>query len=822
MPIINMSDYNRNARAYWWTTTLVGGLALAWAAAGVLRLDPQGVLGVAGLMAIVFLSGLRPIRIPGTIASITPGDIFIFLTALFWGLPAATLVAATDALAGSYRTSQRWTSRLGSPAVMSISVFASGGLFQWLLAYWDQSYLSTSTKLFAALLIFSFAHFILNSLLTATLYSLKKRTPLFPLWWASYSWTSLTYMASASAAGIIYLAIMNYGVGSLLAAGPLVAVIFATCHFYFKQADERAKTIEKISRVHLATVEALATAIDAKDEITHDHVYRVQVYATGLARRFGLTELEIEALKAGALLHDVGKIAVPDYILNKPGKLTAAEFEKMKIHTVVGAQIMERVNFPYPVVPIVRHHHERWDGKGYPDGLKGDKIPITARILTVADVFDAIREDRQYRKGMDRDESCQFLRNNSGSQFDPQIVEAFLAELPKYEEEIAAHKASQQRVLTPTTQAGLSESAMKAVPAAGLAQAATSTPDYVKQIHAAHAEVAALYEMAQTFSTSLDVRDVATLTVNRIERMIPFATCVVYLKQESDDSAVAAYAFGQNADRIRGRSLAAGHGIAGWVVINGLPMSNTDAMLDLHNFLDANETGYSTAAVYPLMKGGETMGALALYASELDSYSSDHLHLLESVSRFASTALQHAMLYEQTRASLQIDALTGLPNGRALYARFDQEIAKAKQDGGSLVVLSLSLGGLRAVNDTYGYQVGDRVLAETAKRLRGVIDGQNMLSRIAGDEFICLLRNYDRARAVSLGERAQVEVERLMFEARQGQRARVKLSFAVAEYLTDGQTIDELLQAAIIAERQKRGTGKLVSPDFTGEARLVS
>ncbi|MGA9773882.1 MAG: HD domain-containing phosphohydrolase [Blastocatellia bacterium] len=821
MQLIDMSDYNWRARICWFATIIFGALAFGCAVAGVLHFDAQGVLGVAALMGVVHLSGLRPISIPGTKSSITPGDLFIFLTALFYGAPAATLVAATDAVVAAHRASQRWTSRLGSPAVVSISVFVSGSLFQWLLANWQQNQsFSPNTALFAALLIFSSTHFLLNSLLMAIVYALKKRTALLPLWWASYSWASLTYMASASAAGIIYLAIINYGLGSLLAAGPLVAVIFATCHFYFKQADERAKTIEKISRVHLATVEALATAIDAKDEITHDHVYRVQVYATGLARRFGLTDLEIEALKAGALLHDVGKIAVPDYILNKPGKLTAAEFEKMKIHTVVGAQIMERVNFPYPVVPIVRHHHERWDGKGYPDGLKGEQIPITARILTVADVFDAIREDRQYRKGMGRDESCQFLRNNSGSQFDPEIVEAFLAELPGYEEEIAVHKASLQPVLTPTTQAGLSESAMKAVPAAGLAQAATSTPDYVKQIHAAHAEVAALYEMAQTFSTSLDVRDVATLTVNRIERMIPFTTCVVYLKQESDDSAVAAYAFGQNADRIRGRSLAAGHGIAGWVVINGLPMSNTDAMLDLNNFLDANETGYRTAAVYPLMKGEETIGALALYTSELDSYSSDHLHLLESVSRFASTALQHAMLYEQTRASLLIDALTGLPNGRALYARFDQEIAKAKQDGGSLVVLSLSLGGLRAVNDSYGYQVGDRVLAETAKRLRRVIDEQSMLSRIAGDEFICLLRNCDRAHAVSLGEQAQLEVERLMFEVRQGQRARVKLSFAVAEYPKDGQTIDHLLQASIIAERQRKSTGMLVSPDFTGERKV--
>lgn len=818
-----MSDYNRSARAYWWVTIMVGALALGCGVEGVMRLDTREVLGVAGLMAIVFLSGMRPIQIPGTKTSITPGDIFVYLTALFYGAPAATVVAATDALAASHRTSQRWTSRLGSPAVMSISVLASGFLFDSMLMYLRQRNLFTITTLLATLLLFALMHFISNTLLTAIIYSLKKRTPLLALWWSNYSWISLTCLANASAAGVIYLSILKYGMGAVLAAGPLVGVIFATCHFYFKQAEERAKSIESISRVHLATVEALATAIDAKDEITHDHVYRVQVYATGLARHFGLTDPEIEALKAGALLHDVGKIAVPDYILNKPGKLTAAEFEKMKIHTVVGAQIMERVNFPYPVVPIVRHHHERWDGRGYPDGLKGEQIPITARILTVADVFDAIREDRQYRKGMGREQSCQFLKDNSGTQFDPSIVEAFLAQLPKYEDEIAAHKASQAPMLTPTTQAGLSESAMKAVPAAGLAPARTQTPDYVKQIHAAHAEVAALYEMAQTFSASLDVRDVVTLTVNRIEGMIAFSTCVIYLRQESDDSALAAYAFGQNADKIRGRSLAAGRGIAGWVLINGQPMSNTDAMLDLNEFLGESETAYRTAAVFPLKKGDEAIGALALYASEIDSYSSDQLHLLESVSRFTSTALQHAMLYEQTKASAHLDTLTGLPNGRALYARFDQEIAEAKERGGSLTVLSLSLCGLRAINDAYGYQVGDSVLVEAAAGLRRGVGEQNMLSRIAGDEFICLLRDCERAEAIKLGERSQSEVERFAIEARPGLYARVRLSFAVAEYSVDGKTIDELLHASSVAKRQRRVTGKLVEcASNVTEMHLVS
>src|SRR5436190_18380007 len=435
-----MSDYNRGARAYWWTTTVVGALAICWSIAGLLRLNKNQLLVAGALGMIVYLAGLFPIRVPSTQVSITPNDIFIFLTALWLGTAAATLIASMDAFVASWRTSRRWTSRIGGPALMSIAMFLSATLFESSLSWLKNYQLLTTASLLAALLLFSVVHFFLNSSLLVALQSLKKRTRPLPLWWSNYSWTSSIFIASASAAGLIYLAIIHTGISSLLAAGPLVAIVFATCHLYFKQSDERTKTTEHISRIHLATVEALATAIDAKDEITHDHVFRVQVYACGLARHFGLTDLEIEALKAGALLHDVGKIAVPDYILNKPGKLTAAEFEKMKIHTVVGAQILERVNFPYPVVPIVRHHHERWDGRGYPDGLKAEQIPLTARILTVVDCFDALREDRQYRRGLTREEALDFLLQNSGSQYDPQVVGKFITHLPEFEAQISAHK----------------------------------------------------------------------------------------------------------------------------------------------------------------------------------------------------------------------------------------------------------------------------------------------------------------------------------------------------------------------------------------------
>jgi diguanylate cyclase (GGDEF)-like protein/putative nucleotidyltransferase with HDIG domain len=821
MQFIQMVDYNRAARSYWWTTTILGALTIGYAVIGVLRMDKAGLVEVAAVMAVVYLAGLFPIRIPGTHSVITPVDVFVFLTAIYWGALAATLVAVTDAFSVSCRKSQRWTSRMGGPALMAISVFVSASLFNWSLGSLKGVELLGSATLLAALLLFSLVYFTLNTVLLAASYALKQRKPLLPLWWSNYCWTGTTYAASASAAGVIYLAIKNYGLTSLLAAGPLVAVIFATCYFYFKQSEERTKSTERISRLHLATVEALATAIDAKDSITHDHVYRVQVYACGLARHFGLGEAEIEALKAGALLHDVGKIAVPDYILNKPGKLTAAEFEKMKIHTIVGAQILERVGFPYPVVPIVRHHHERWDGRGYPDGLKGEQIPMTARILTVVDCFDAVREDRQYRRGLSREDASQLLRDGGGKQFDPDVVEAFLENLPKFEAEIAAHKEDLQPLLSPTTQAGLSEGARNAVPAAGLAQPASESPDYLKQISAAHAEVATLYEMSQNFSANLNVEDAMTLTASHIGRMIPFTTCAFYLRQD-DDSTVAAYVFGRNAERIRGRCLEHGRGIVGWVVINGQPMSNTDPMLDLNDFLGSNDTGYQTAAVYPLTEGDKTIGALALYTSELDAYSNNHLHLLESMARFASTSLQHATLYEQTKAGDQVDALTGLPNGRTLYAHVEEEMAKAKEHGTPLQVLSINITGMRIVNYNYGYKVGDKMLAEVAGRLRQAAGKPNLLSRLAGCEFICLLRGYSRDQAVCLGERMQAEIGNFALEVRPGQHASTGLRFGVTEYRFNGQTVDELLHAAVVSAQSNEAARmyeeSLIDPnvlDFT-------
>src|SRR5262249_40898052 len=354
-------------------------------------------------------------------------------------------------------------------------------------------------------------------------------------------------------------------------------------------------------------------AIDAKDEVTHDHVHRVQIYATGLAKLFGLTELEIEALKAGALLHDIGKLAVPDYILNKPGRLSEAEYEKMKIHTVVGAEILSRVGFPYPVVPVVRHHHERWDGTGYPDGLKGDEIPITARILMVVDCYDAVREDRQYRKAMSREAAIQLLEESAGTMYDPRVVTTFLAHLEEFEEEINRQKVSLQ-----------ADRSRQATRARLRMPGSTGVHGVFEEIRNAHREVITLYEIAQTIGTSLDLRDMFAVFSSRLQDIVSYTTCVLYLHKPNSIELEAAHVAGRHPERFKGQSLALGAGITGWVAASRQPMYNSDPRLDFEAMKIEKDLRYRTAIAVPLMKDDEILGALALYSADLPCYHADH------------------------------------------------------------------------------------------------------------------------------------------------------------------------------------------------------
>ncbi|HEY1358971.1 MAG TPA: GAF domain-containing protein [Thermoleophilaceae bacterium] len=183
---------------------------------------------------------------------------------------------------------------------------------------------------------------------------------------------------------------------------------------------------EQLERAYLGTAEALAAALEAKDFATASHSQSLVRRVEGVGAKLGMTERELRVVRYGAVFHDIGKIAIPEAILNKPGPLSEEEWVVMERHTIVGEQILAPVEFLREVLPVVRHEHERWDGGGYPDGLKGEQIPLGSRVILVCDAYDAMTSDRSYRRGMPHEQAIAELRSNAGTQFDPQAVEALL------------------------------------------------------------------------------------------------------------------------------------------------------------------------------------------------------------------------------------------------------------------------------------------------------------------------------------------------------------------------------------------------------------
>ncbi|HYJ45641.1 MAG TPA: diguanylate cyclase [Pyrinomonadaceae bacterium] len=799
MKLIEMSDYNRAARIYWSVLMAAGALTGAWALYQCLAFDMVQWSQFLALLSLVIVTGCYPIRVPGTTAIVTVGDTFTFLSAMFLGVPSAVMLSLIDALLGSMRTTKKATSWLGAPAIMAVTTFISGSAFYYALsiyAHIPNVPLGTislrSDQLLVPLAVMAASHYTLNGLSLATMYSLKKSRTFQSFWRDGYLWTGLTFIAAACAAALIYGALTAFGFLYVLLGVPIIAATYATYRVFFERVNEKTREADALSSLHLATVEALATAIDAKDQTTHCHVRRVQIYAAGLGKVFGLSQIEIEALKAGALLHDVGKLAVPDHILNKPGRLTTAEFERMKIHTTVGAQILERVNFPYPVVPIVRHHHEQWNGLGYPDGLSGEQIPMTARIIAVVDCFDSVREDRPYRRGMTQDEAVALLRRGAGTHFDPKVVNLFLKNLSRFEEEIA-ELGLEQRGFTDEE----CEETTSAIEA-DLHHVKERPPSVLAydQIKNAHREVYALYEIARTFGSSLDIEDTLSILVNKVGHVVPFDTCVVYLFDELKAYATASHVAGKNAEVLRDRCIAPGEGVTGFALANRRGINRIDPQLDFDGLVLDPECEYRSMAALPLMKDERLLGALSVYSMELNEYTDDHMRLLETVTRLASDALFNAMHHAEAESNALTDPLTGLPNARCMYLRFEQEAARARRSNRPFQVVMLDLDEFKQVNDTYGHRVGDKMLREIARILQGQLREYDFLARYAGDEFVAIVQDLVGDQVDELRERIEAAVSKFSLHVRAEHAARVGISVGAATYSIDGETLDQLLIAA--------------------------
>ncbi len=538
----------------------------------------------------------------------------------------------------------------------------------------------------------------------------------------------------------------------------------------------------RLSSLHLATIEALALAIDAKDKTSGTHIRHVQSLAVALARAMGVSEDEAQGIATAALLHDIGKLAVPEHILSKPGPLTDEEFEKVKIHPQVGFEIIEHVPFPYPVAPLVLCHHERWDGSGYPLGLRGEDIPLGARILAIADFFESVTRDRPYNQGISGDMAMLSLQHESGKALDPSLVSVFLDLLPSLPSELSpSHAASVRDAQDLAREHRPLEHGEKTA---------------FENIAMAHQEIYALYQIAQAIGSALGVADTMSLISGKLTALVPFSSCALFVNDESG-TVRCRFAAGVNEDDLRRLVLDDGQGLAGWVIRNRRPLVNAKPSADFEAAdLPLPATDLRSALVCPLISGEQVVGAIALYHDQEDFYSEEHRRLLDRISEQTAAAISNSIVFEQTREESLSDPLTGLPNTRYMFTHLTRELARADRLGTEVAILVLDLDDFKRINDTHGHQAGDRALQEVARALRRTIRPYDVCARYAGDEFIVVLPGCGAEEAETKRVELQCAVRDVSVEVVPGHAVRVSLSAGAAVFPADGETYEMLLATA--------------------------
>jgi putative nucleotidyltransferase with HDIG domain len=598
--------------AYVGAIIALGGVLLGRCALLIVR---EGVPSLWFVFAaLTILSGSLRVKVPSLTASLSASEMFAFTGVLLFGPAEGAVILAADGLIHSIRRRNTWQQVLFNCANLGISAWLSGTVF---FASAGTGPLITERVSLGPLILplglLTLTYFVVNSGLTAAAVAFEARLQPFALWREHFLWMCPTYFAGASVALLLVVALRQIELSALALLPPLLFISYLTLRSTLGRVEDARSHLASVNRLYLSTVETLASAIDAKDEVTHGHIRRVQNAAVGLARELRVAdELALKAIEAAALLHDTGKLAVPDHILNKPGKLTPAEYEKMKLHAPIGAAILSTIDFPYPVVPIVRHHHENWDGSGYPDGLRGEAIPIGARILSVVDCYDALTSDRPYRRRMSHEQASAILLERRGTMYDPIVVDAFLR----------AHDR-----LMPQVDAGPDPVAM-AIRQARATEAVVDEPVYAARPEGRMPEEAlALDSLARAMSGGATVADVGALVWMMMRQIVPCDALCIFIADDRD-SVCAQYAAGLHAAALRGSVKPIGGGVAGWVAANRRTARNADPVLDFGPL--PPDVVFKGSLAVPLVHHSNVVAVLTLY-SAAQPYAEDAERLVTMV-----------------------------------------------------------------------------------------------------------------------------------------------------------------------------------------------
>ena len=631
------------------------------------------------------------------------------------------------------------------------------------------------------------AYFTANTVFIATAISLSNRQSIVRVWNENFLWSAPSYFVGALAAAMAAWVIQLGGYWMAALAAAPVYLTYRTYKVYLGRIQDQQRHVQQVSDLHLATIEALALAIDAKDHTAQSHIRRVQVYAAGLARTLGMSANEIQGVKTAALLHDIGKLAVPEHILSKPGPLTQDEFEKIRIHPQIGAEIIRGVPFPYPVAPLILSHHERWDGKGYPAGLKGDEIPLGARILSVVDYFDALMSERPYHKAMSFEAAIGLLQQETGKALDPRVVQTFIDMYPVLQAEAEMSQQPARRLTRVPTHAPAAQ------PAVGLVNESTVRTNVFEDIALAHREIYALYEIAQAMGSSLGVSDTMALISTKLSNIVPFSCCALFLYTEESEMLRCRFATGVESETVQQLTIKNGHGLTGWVARNRRPLVNARPSADFEAAGVSSQTTLQSALVCPLVFNERFIGTIAVYHTSAAIYTDDHRRLLDRISEQAAAVIYNSIVFEQTQEDSLTDPLTALPNTRFMFMHLTRELARANRLKSEVSLLVMDLDNFKEINDTYGHHVGDRALREVAGVLRAAIRPYDICVRYAGDEFIVVLSGCGGDEAERKRLELQRAVDTLQFEPRPGNVLPLAISIGAAIFPHDGDSYETLL-----------------------------
>jgi diguanylate cyclase (GGDEF)-like protein/putative nucleotidyltransferase with HDIG domain len=791
---------NRPASVRGYVSAVVGGgvavylwalYQTAWIAA---RLSAEDLASLVGILLVAGLSARWVVRIPRTTNWMAVADCLIIAIVMIFGLAPGIVAHGLFNLVSYWFAVEREPQEhrgipLGWSRLRAVFNLSSGALEA--LAYGSVFVAVkpvdpvTAPEIIVPVLLVGLTYFVVNGLVTHIAQALSGQAAFWELWRDDLPLLPIYFVASACGAAIVFLFHELVGPGAFALALPFWVVAYYAHRFYKEKYEELAK-------VHRQTLEAFAFCIDAMElhtdfkHHTHTHIQRTQALTLGLARALAVDEKTYEGLRYASVLHDVGKISIPSYILHKPTRLTEREFQKMSTHPAVGAQILSSIDFPFPVVEIVKHHHENWDGSGYPDGLVGEEIPIGSRILAVADCYEALTARRVYRRSLTREAALAIMKRES-FKFDPRIFGTFLEVIPALEEELNSVEVRMLAEPKEHTDTKRDRDIVGKQPQSATLSTSISEPQQ---------EIFTLFEIFQNIGNSLSRTDTLTILASKLEKIVPFTTLVIYLLEDRSGELKPAHVVGSHKEAFAGLSIEIGTRLAGWVAANNRFLYNVHPGPDTMTLSAEVKSLYGSSLLAPLVHEDRPLGTIALYVAGDERYNDDHIRLMEIVSNRASIALYNAIRFEETQEDAFTDRLTGLPNSRFLYIFFEQTLSEARRYGEPLTVIEMDLDDFKSVNDRYGHHAGDRFLKDVGRILKDHMRDADVLVRYAGDEFIAVLpkTSYEQARQFSY--RLQDAVEAMVLDVGVGAPLKVGVSLGLASFPASGKDLESLLMAA--------------------------